>query len=288
MSYRDITFLICSCDKYEDAWHPFFELLHIFAGELPGCKFVLNTETKQFHSPHYDVQTINTPQTATWSQRLRHVMEQIDTEFVFLLLDDFFIKSPFDHQRFQKVLQFMRDDPLVGIVNIAPRNIPEAEAELLDDPSGDISVHGGPEEQFYVRDPAAEQIRIGFAPTIWRTGFLLSLIRDHEDIWRFEEYVGHRASLTPMKIVRYLTYAPAIFDYDFYICRGMGITCGKWLPGNEPFFLSHGIHVDVQKLGVLQATTRADVARLTGSRRSLLSRIRNRIRLMLLRPRSLR
>lgn len=288
MSYHDITFLVCSCDKYEDAWHPFFELLHIYAGALPGCQFVLNTETKQYHSPHYDIRTVNTPGHTTWSQRMRHVMEQIDTEFVFLLLDDFFIKAPFDHQRFQKVLNYMREDPTVGIVNIAPRNIPEAEAEQLDDPSGDISVHDDMEEQFFIRNQTRETIRIGFAPTIWRTSFLLSLIRDHENIWLFEEYVGQRASQTPMKIVRYITHAPAVFDYDFYICRGMGITCGKWLPGNEPFFLSHGLHVDVQKLGVLQAFTRADVTRLTDTKRSILSRIRNRIRLMLLRPRSLK
>lgn len=287
MAYQDVTILVCSCDKYADTWHPFFELLHIYAGDLPGCKIVLNTETKQYHSEHYSVRTVNTPGQVTWSQRMIHVMEQIDTEFVLLLLDDFFLRAPFDHQRFQNVLNYMRGDPQVGIVNIAPRNIPEQEAEQLRDPAADISVHDDIREHFFVRDKEKEQIRIGFAPTVWRSRFLRSLLREHEDIWLFEEYVGIRASKTPMKIVRYLTYGPAIYEYDFYICRGMGITCGKWLPGNEPFFRAHGIHVDVSKLGVLQVSSREELSRLTNQKRSFFSRVRNRIRLMRLRPKSL-
>ena len=36
---QKITILVNSCDKYEDAWHPFFECLWLFAGELPYPMF---------------------------------------------------------------------------------------------------------------------------------------------------------------------------------------------------------------------------------------------------------
>ena len=57
---NDVTFLISSCDKYEDAWHPFFKLLHVHGGAI-NYPIVLNTETKSYSSDFFDVRVINTP-----------------------------------------------------------------------------------------------------------------------------------------------------------------------------------------------------------------------------------
>ena len=88
---QKITFLVNSCDKYEDTWHPFFECLWIFAGSIP-YPIVLNTETKSYSSSHYDILTIHSPDSKTWSLRLLNVLDHIDTEYVFFFFFDYFLK----------------------------------------------------------------------------------------------------------------------------------------------------------------------------------------------------
>lgn len=73
---NDVTFLVSSCDKYEDAWHPFFELLHIY-GDGFRYPVVLNTETKQYASKHFQIRVINTPGKTTWSERMMNVLEKL-------------------------------------------------------------------------------------------------------------------------------------------------------------------------------------------------------------------
>ena len=102
----DVTFLINSCDKYEDAWHPFFECLWHFAGEIP-YPIILNTETKQFSSPRYSILCINTgtKKHMSWSERLLRVLDSVKTDFIFFLLEDYFLKDRFDRERFNIVVE---------------------------------------------------------------------------------------------------------------------------------------------------------------------------------------
>ena len=117
----NITFLINSCDKYEDAWHPFFECLWHFAGELP-YPMILNTEKKHYSSPRYDVTCVNQLPSLhpTWSKRLLHVLEKVETEYIFFLLEDYFLKDVFDRERLEKVVAFMNGHPDVALVDVGP------------------------------------------------------------------------------------------------------------------------------------------------------------------------
>lgn len=255
---QDVTFVICSCDKYEDAWHPFFELLHIYGGDLHH-PLVLNTETGHYSSPHFGIRVINTPGKATWSQRLRNVLNQIDTEFVFLLLEDFFLQSPFRHDCFDTVLQYMRAHPEVGVLHTTP--------------TGKIPVL--PEEMFFER--SFPQNNITVTAVLWRRNYLLKLLRDHENIWEFEWYAGIRAKNYPEKVMQYNERFPVIFDYRVVISEGYGITGGGWLPKNRELFEKHGIDVDYERLGwYVPPGDQAKQSRRTPA--ALIRRLKNRIR----------
>lgn len=250
----DITILVNSCDKYEDAWRPFFECLWHFAGEIPN-PIVLNTETKQFTSERYDVMTVHSPKVFTWSERLLNVMKQIHTEYTLFLLEDYFLQAPFDMTRLQKVLNYMDENPEVGFVDIKPRwanskDEYEANKQLFSDAS----------DQFLERKD--EKFNITCAPSVWRTTVLKDLLRKHEDVWAFEKYVGIRARKHGVKVVRYQTHYPSIYEYEDQVWGTKGITFGKWLPGNLPFFEELGIHVEYDRLGILDAQSTAEVARI--------------------------
>ena len=254
----DVTFLINSCDKYEDAWHPFFECLWHFAGELP-YPMVLNTETKQYSSPRYKVRCVNQEETSrpTWSKRLLHVLEQVDTEFVFFLLEDYFLKDVFDRDRFEAVIAYMKAHPDVAIVDVRPRwaSSPEEEAQ-------NAVTYKDAEDDFKERNN--DRFNITCSPGVWRTSALKELLRPHEDVWDFEIYSGIRAKKYGWKVVRFVTRVPGIYEYEDQIWgSGMGITAGHWLPNNKPFFESLGIEVNYNRLGILDAASIEEIKQAT-------------------------
>lgn len=249
-SKKDVTLLVSSCDKYEDAWQPFFELLHIYGNNF-SYPIVLNTETKNYTNKHFDIRVVNTPQKATWSERMANVLNQIDTEFVFLVLDDYFLKDYFDTERFEKVLDYMRTHKDVGFVDISPRWATSEEDVQNNLKNNDI------QDDFYIRE--RDEWNITIVPSVWRKDFFLNLLRKHEDVWMFEYYSGIRAKKTEMKIVRFVTRMPTIYEYDFQVWTGVGITRGQWLPKNVEFFEKHGIEVNFSNLGILNVSSSEEI-----------------------------
>lgn len=230
----DVTVLVCSCDKYEDAWEPFFRLFQIFhADKAFSSPIVLNTETKQYHNGSLNVQTINYPQKATWSQRLKYVLNQIDSEFVFLLLEDFFLQSEFNAEYFSKVMEYMRNNQDVGAMHMTPNGRFPADAS----------------EMFLERK--FDKLNITITAVVWRRQFLLNLLRDHENIWQFEWYSTYRAKKhnPNVRIMQYNEKYPLIYHYFVKIEDGYGITESKWLPKNKELFEHYGISVNYERLG---------------------------------------
>lgn len=244
---EDVTFLINSCDKYEDAWHPFFECLWNFAGNLP-YPMILNTEGKKYSSSHYEVETVNTAGKTTWSKRLFKVLNHVNTEFVFFLLEDYFLEDSFDRDRFEKVVEYMKTHPDVGLVDIRPRW-----AESQQEKELNKLTYKDTEDSFTER--SNENFNITCSPGVWRTSVLKSLLRMHEDVWEFEYYSGIRAKKQGYKVVRFNTRTPAIYEYDYQVWSGMGITAGKWLPKNKEFFEKLGIAVNYDRLGIADVSS---------------------------------
>lgn len=279
----DTTFLINSCDKYEDAWHPFFECLWHFAGEL-SYPIILNTETKCYSSPHYPILCVNTDtkKRLTWSERLLHVLDSVQTEFVFFLLEDYFLKDTFDRCRFEKVIKYMKENPDVCIVDIRPRW-----AENMEEKAANQKRFLDIEDSFIERNN--EKFNITCSPGVWRTEALRSLLRTHEDVWDFERYVGVRAKKYGWKVIRFDTRTPAVYDYDDQILgSGMGITAGHWLPENKPFFEKLGITVNYDRLGIMDAKSIDEIRKqVRRNPVNLIKKIPTKIRKQILRKKSL-
>ena len=232
---EDVTVVVNSCDKYEDAWESFFRLYKIMgADQATSNPIVLNTETKQFSCDYLPVRTINSGAKGTWSKRLLNVLDQIDTEYVFCVLEDFFIQSPFYAEGFNKTLAYMREHPEVGCVHTTPTGM-EYEPTT---------------EWFFERNFSNDQCNIAVVAVLWRKAFLHKLLRPHENIWQFEYYSGQRArKLYSEKVMQYNEMYPTIFDYHVVISEGYGITESKWLPKNQELFEKYGIQVDFDRLG---------------------------------------
>lgn len=45
---NNLTIIVNSCDKYEDAWNPFFKLMEIHWPKSDKYQIILNTENKDY------------------------------------------------------------------------------------------------------------------------------------------------------------------------------------------------------------------------------------------------
>lgn len=96
MKKKDYSILVLSCDKYEPCWTPFFKLLDKYFKDHP--KVYLATESKT--CPYCD--TINVD-SEIWSERFLGALREIESDYVLVMLDDFFIRDYVDVDRIDNI-----------------------------------------------------------------------------------------------------------------------------------------------------------------------------------------
>ena len=240
---NDVTILVSSCDKYEDAWEPFFRLLKIQWNDCP-YDIVLSTETKQYKCDFWNVRTINSPsqKVLSWSSRLKYTLEQIDTEYVLFFLEDFFLLEKVRDDIFYKALELIKSDERIGLISFNKRrfnsHFPETTyyencfKELRSNVNGRTNVLVG----------------------LWRKEYYLKLICGEENPWEYEKNSNIRSKFAGYKILTQdYNCSPATFRYCMNPADGYGITQGKWLSKNRELFESHGVlNVNYENLGVIE------------------------------------
>lgn len=224
----EVSVLIYSCDKYSDAWGPFFTLFFRY-WECP-YQVYLATEQEQCLLP--EIKTINT-QAETWSERIRAAVEEIQTEYVIGMCEDFFFRRPVNQRTIDKCLIAMKED----------RNIACCNFEKDYDGATGGHVHD------FGKKPPGHNFQKSCQPTLWRRNILSDLLDCKMDPWQWEEapttekydfyvYTGSLEGLT--------------FDYGLYKRNKFGIVQGKWYKADvEPLFKREGINVDFTKRGTM-------------------------------------
>lgn len=240
---KNITILVNSCDKYESVWDPFFTLL---AKQWPECKsynIVLNTETKVYNCNFLNIKTICSGTKLTWSERLKNVLKQIDTEYILYFLEDFFLREKVDNDTLLDAVKYIKSHDNVGYIGLKyspTRN-------FKDESKVDFSC------RFLDKDNIITINRVNSMTALWKKDWLLKLLKNHETPWEFEIYgsVRSRRSDTKVLVVNYQNKAnKPIFVYDVDPEYGYAINGGKWLPKNIELFAEHGINVDFDILGI--------------------------------------
>ena len=85
MNSTDISFVVISCDRYKDLWHPFFRSYDKYWSELPFKLYLISN----FES--YDderVTTIKIGEDLSYTENLINGIEQIDSLWILLWLED--------------------------------------------------------------------------------------------------------------------------------------------------------------------------------------------------------
>lgn len=245
------TLLVNSSDGFEDCWVPFFTLLTRYWPDLK-VPIVLNTELKRWSFKNLDIKCTQSqfghPHQLSWSQCLVNALDQISTDLVLYMQEDYFIEQPVDHGTVCSLAELMTSTPEIKHIGLTHFGSAPPFWSASDNRLWTIS--------------PTSRYRVSCQAGLWRKDALKSLVLPWENGWMFELFGTVRSA---RRREQYLTVRrdagspPIIYQHT-------GIVKGRWSHFVPHLFACEGISVDFSKRGFNDASTPAIIrqARLLG------------------------
>lgn len=220
-----IAILVSSHDPYSDLWPPYFAAFH---RNWPDCPFQIYLLSNRIVFPDPAVKPILVGDVRSWPDSIRLALEQIDEDFVLLLLEDLFLISPIDTERFLRLAEWVTEHrPACIRVEPVPGMAPS-------------------EFKGICKLPPGIPYRASTVLTLWRKEVLLALLRSEETIWQFEVQGSVRTDAYPDFYATEETYLPWL----------NGVIRGKWVPQAQAAMIAAGYPVQTQARGMFTLSER--------------------------------
>lgn len=218
-SNNNLSILVLSCDKYSDLWPPFFEC---FFKYWPDCNYPVYLGANERKFDDKRVKTILTGADQDWSSSFKKIIEQIDSEYFFVVLEDLFLVKAVASVRFQECLDVLIKNNF-NHCHVDSRLKPES---IIENGIGVYS-QGMP-------------YRINVLG-LWKKDYLLKMLIVGESPWNFEIMGSYRSSFA-----------------DGFYCLPDGIFAtintvekGRWLPDKLKICQGRGLKIDTSNRKVI-------------------------------------
>lgn len=234
MMSNNCSVLVNSCDKYEDAWLPFFKLIQKYWPDCP-YPFYLNTEHKNFSIDGLNVRVLNIEELCdsklSWGKRLKICLSRIPSKYVILFLEDFFLQADVNQKELERCLDLMESDS--RYVAIYFKQISEFTQNCDWEPN-------------YFLMSENKMYKLNLQAGLWRKDALEALLEDNDSPWSFEfeaqeRVVEENSIFLCSKAGTHTDFKGAVFPYLTGRTTGYGIWTGKWLWNNDKLFRKNGI-----------------------------------------------
>ena len=169
---NECAIVILSCDKYSDLWEPFFFL---FWKNWKDCPYPIYLGSNSIGYDDNRVSTIFAEEDPNWSSTCKRILNDVPYKHIFLWLEDLFVIEPVHTERFRDAVKFMK---MVGAKHIHARSLPAPDS--IDERGFGIYQKGMP-------------YRVNVAG-LWEKEYLVNLLIDGEDPWRFEIMGSYRSA----------------------------------------------------------------------------------------------
>lgn len=228
--------IINSCDKNVDLLDNFFYLFHRF---WPNCPYqvFLNIERADYKADY--VHTIACNQNISWCRRLRKCVEKSETEFVILLLDDFYFEDVVKQDEIDDVISYMDENP--SIISFCFDVIPMDNIQ---------SKYGG-----FFKRKSYGKYRHCLQAGIWRADYLLDVLDIDASPWDFEvtyNFMSYRHKYE-FYCVKDRAMKPFIYNSGYLVYKGNFVK-----EEIERFESQFGLHFDESKRAVIERKDAVD------------------------------
>jgi hypothetical protein len=172
--FEDISIVVFSCDKYQELWQPFFDMLF---KQWPSLK-TTNSQVPIYlvaNSKKYEdtrITMVNIQNETSWSDNALTVLALVKTKYVLVLLEDYFF-TRIDTKRLHEVIEFMKSED-VAYCQIGYNGT-------------DINIRKKSEVFPGVAEKHRFELwRTSLYACIWRTKDMAHTLKPGESIWDFE------------------------------------------------------------------------------------------------------
>ena len=208
--------LVLSCDKYSDIWLPFYTLFKKYW----DCPYDVSIVTETKNCGYF--KTIK--ETGSWTRRVQKALKQLDTDYVIILLDDFFIRRKVDQKRIDYCIE--KFEPDIAVFNFETQFSETIDAGL---------------DGFRLRRNRDDYL-CSCQPSIWNRKILIELLDKDMNPWQWE------LQSIDSKYRFFINSGDLVFDIGDKYCGR--IRQGKWVRKDVvEFFKKEGISVDYSKRG---------------------------------------
>jgi len=182
---------------------------------------------------------------SSWGKRLYLALERIESEYVVVLLDDFFLRQKVDSDEIAKCIARMNADREIAVFYYN-RITGYTETSIK-------------YKKYYIMTPSNTKNRymINCQAALWRKNILMEAVKHSETPWDLEERAfAHLPE--EMKRMKYYCLKDAwydeirvndVFSYVLVREKGYGVWQSKWLWNNKKLFRQEKIHVNMKSLG---------------------------------------
>lgn len=232
MQKEKYTLMILTCDKNMDIMPYFFYFFEKFWSSYKRTIFI-NTEAIRSIDTNYECMY---PQKTykwddPWSGRLYDCLKQVSTDYVLLIMDDFFLTDYVDVHEVNRCLNIMEEQRDISCFNFAFSN----------------SSYERKEFDRYVLVNRNAPFRMNLQTALWRKESLEKYIRKHENPWQFEIWGSKRIRRYKDRIYHLDKDVKKVFTYPV----GGVLADGKWRTEESVQLLkSNGIVFDENQRGV--------------------------------------
>lgn len=108
MEDKSLSMIISSCDAFSDLWDGHVKQLERYWGDRKVECTLLLTD-KPTEKTYDNVRVVAAGENVEWSQRLKMALETIQTEYVLITLDDYFLIHKVDNRRIAELLGIMKE-----------------------------------------------------------------------------------------------------------------------------------------------------------------------------------
>jgi hypothetical protein len=222
----DLAVLVTSCDKYEEAWHPFFTLLNKYWPELTNKKYLISNKKTYNHSNIIPVQI---PDEKSWADNMHEALDRIEENYIMIFIEDYMITEKANHQKVKEYYDLMRKES-AAYLKLQPNDYEKAHPD-----NKGVAYMGQTQEH-----------RTALQLAIWRKDILRELLKKGENPWQFE-LDGNERSFNIKDPFMVVTHS--IVPYSGAIEKG------HWWQWALDFLKKEGIHIK-PKLPILEKSSR--------------------------------
>jgi len=162
-----VTILISSCDAYADCWPPFWHGVNKY---WPDCPYPLAVISNYKDSSIPQLRAIKVGQDRDWTTNMLCALEQVDTPFLLLTMEDLWISRQVDTAAIQSYVALLEQNQ-ADYIRLYPAP-PADGVALLEGRLGTLT--------------AQSPYRTSLQMALWRKSVLVELLRPGENPWQFE------------------------------------------------------------------------------------------------------